>query len=162
VQAAPPSPGHPEDYDGTPLGGKARTMPWPCQPVLDLAARARAADMLVGVLSNSWDGGGYDAYAGYDLEERFDTVVISDQVGMGKPDEAIYRLAADNLGAAPEECVFVDDNSAYLVARTGARHGRRQFHRGRRGHQAVRAQAAASPGPTRARPPDSGTSRGWL
>jgi putative hydrolase of the HAD superfamily len=89
----------------------------PCQPVLDLAARARARGLPVGVLSNSWGSGadGYDAYAGYDLEERFDAVVISDQVGMSKPDEGIYRLASGKLGVAPEECVFADDNPSYLA-----------------------------------------------
>jgi len=88
----------------------------PCAAVLDLAARARAHGVLTGVLSNSWGSGadGYDAYAGYDLEQRFDAVVISDQVGMSKPDEAIYHLAAGKLGVAPEECVFADDNPSYL------------------------------------------------
>ena len=88
----------------------------PCQAVLGVAARARAHGVPTGVLSNSWGSGadGYDAYAGYDLERRFDAVVISDQVGMSKPDEGIYRLAAGMLGVAPEECVFADDNPSYL------------------------------------------------
>ncbi|MGH3252798.1 MAG: HAD family hydrolase [Trebonia sp.] len=88
----------------------------PCQAVLDIAARARAHGIPAGVLSNSWGSSadGYDAYAGYDLERRFDAVVISDQVGMSKPDEGIYRLAAARLGVKPEECVFADDNPSYL------------------------------------------------
>jgi putative hydrolase of the HAD superfamily len=89
----------------------------PCQPVLDLAARARDRGIRVGVLSNSWGSGtdgGYDAYAGYDLESRFDAVVISDQVGMSKPDAPIYVLAAGELGVAPSACVFADDNLPYL------------------------------------------------
>jgi putative hydrolase of the HAD superfamily len=88
----------------------------PCQAVLDITDRARAHGIPAGVLSNSWGSGsdGYDAYAGYDLERRFDAVVISDQVGMSKPDEAIYRLAAGRLGVKPEECVFADDNPSYL------------------------------------------------
>lgn len=88
----------------------------PCQQVLDLAALARERGIRVGVLSNSWGSGdcGYDAYAGYDLEKRFDAVVISDQVGMSKPDEGIYTLAASELSVAPGECVFADDNPSYL------------------------------------------------
>jgi FMN phosphatase YigB (HAD superfamily) len=83
----------------------------PCQAVLGTAARARAHGIPTGVLSNSWGSGdGYDAYAGYDLERRFDAVMISDQGGMSKPDEEIYRLAAGRLGVEPEECVFADDN----------------------------------------------------
>jgi putative hydrolase of the HAD superfamily len=88
----------------------------PCEQVLSLAARARERGLPVGVLSNSWGSGtdGYDAYAGYDLDNRFDVVVISDQVGMSKPDEDIYRLAAAKLGVVPEQCAFADDNPSYL------------------------------------------------
>lgn len=39
----------------------------------------------------------------------FDALVLSGEVGMVKPDEQIYRLAADLLGCMPDECVFVDD-----------------------------------------------------
>jgi putative hydrolase of the HAD superfamily len=39
----------------------------------------------------------------------FDDIVVSAEVGMAKPDPAIFRLAAERLGLAPTECVFVDD-----------------------------------------------------
>ena len=39
----------------------------------------------------------------------FDDVVVSAEVGMAKPDPAIFRLAVDRLGLTPTECVFVDD-----------------------------------------------------
>ena len=35
--------------------------------------------------------------------------MISGEVGLRKPDPAIYALAAERLGLAPETCVFVDD-----------------------------------------------------
>ena len=82
--------------------------------VLDLVRRVRAAGIRVAVLSNSWGSGDYDPYKGYDLEESFDAVVISDQVGLRKPDPAIYRLAAGKIGAEPRSCVFVDDTAANL------------------------------------------------
>jgi FMN phosphatase YigB (HAD superfamily) len=86
----------------------------PCQPVLNLVDRARKAGIATAVLSNSWRTGSYDPYAGYDLESRFDAVVISDQVGLRKPDETIYRLAAETLDVAPSTCVFVDDTAHNL------------------------------------------------
>jgi putative hydrolase of the HAD superfamily len=86
----------------------------PCQPVLDLVARARGAGIVTAVLSNSWGTGSYDPYAGYDLESRFDAVVISDLVGLRKPGEEIYQLTTDKLGLAPSECVFVDDTAHNL------------------------------------------------
>jgi len=43
------------------------------------------------------------------IHRLFDDVVVSAEVGMAKPEPAIFHLAADRLGLAPRECVFVDD-----------------------------------------------------
>jgi putative hydrolase of the HAD superfamily len=43
------------------------------------------------------------------LPDVFDAIVMSGQVGFGKPDARIYQLAADRIGVLPGECVFVDD-----------------------------------------------------
>ena len=43
------------------------------------------------------------------LDELFDAAVISGDVGLRKPDPAIYTLTAERLGLEPEACVFVDD-----------------------------------------------------
>jgi putative hydrolase of the HAD superfamily len=88
----------------------------PCGPVLGLVDRARSAGIAVGVLSNSWGTGDCDPYTGYDLHQRFDAVVISDQVGLRKPDPAIYELAAEKLGVLPSSCVMVDDTAHNLPA----------------------------------------------
>jgi putative hydrolase of the HAD superfamily len=75
----------------------------------DAVAQARAAGIRVGVITNSWGTAPFDPYAGYKLDEQFDSVVISSDVGIRKPDPAIYLLAADKLGVTPDSCVFVDD-----------------------------------------------------
>ena len=43
------------------------------------------------------------------LDELFDDVVDSSQVGMRKPDARIYQLSLERLGAAAERTAFVDD-----------------------------------------------------
>ena len=48
--------------------------------------------------------------------ELFDVVVDSCEVGLRKPDEAIYRLAAERIGAPPERCLFLDDSAANVAA----------------------------------------------
>ena len=59
------------------------------------------------LLSNSWgDALAYDPRL---LEELFDAWVISSEVGLRKPDPAVYELAAERLGVPPHACVFVDD-----------------------------------------------------
>jgi putative hydrolase of the HAD superfamily len=46
------------------------------------------------------------------LSGLFDAVVVSGEVGFGKPDPRSYLLAADRLGLDPGRCVFVDDLAA--------------------------------------------------
>jgi putative hydrolase of the HAD superfamily len=74
-------------------------------PMVAVVLAARARGVRTALLSNSW-GLEYDR-TGWD--ELFDAVVISGEEGLRKPEPAIYRLAADRLGLAPQECVFVDD-----------------------------------------------------
>ena len=45
----------------------------------------------------------------------FNDMVLSFQVGMAKPQTEIFQLAAERLGLQPNECIFVDDLSKYLV-----------------------------------------------
>jgi epoxide hydrolase-like predicted phosphatase len=86
--------------------------------ILDLVADARAAGTATAVLSNSWGSGDVDPYAGYDLEDHFDTVVISDRVGLRKPDPVIYELTTARLGLPARACVFVDDTAHNLPPAT--------------------------------------------
>ena len=76
------------------------------EPMLDLLRRVRQAGLKTAMLSNSW---GITAYPADLLPELFDAVVISAEVGMRKPEERIFRLAAEVLGLEPAECVFIDD-----------------------------------------------------
>jgi epoxide hydrolase-like predicted phosphatase len=45
----------------------------------------------------------------YHFDGLFQVEVISAIVGLAKPDPAIYRLALEGLGTAPEATIFVDD-----------------------------------------------------
>jgi epoxide hydrolase-like predicted phosphatase len=84
----------------------------------------RAAGLLTGLITNSWSTAHYDRKL---LAELFDVSVISAEVHMHKPQPAIYRLAAERLKVAPEECIFVDDlrencEAAEAVGMTAVRH----------------------------------------
>jgi len=84
---------------------------------------ARTAGIRTALLSNSW-GDTYDR-RGWDL--MFDEVVISGEVGLRKPDPAIFHLTLDRLGVAAGECVFVDDlvhniHAAVGVGMVGVHH----------------------------------------
>jgi epoxide hydrolase-like predicted phosphatase len=77
------------------------------EAMVEAVRRVKAAGMPTGLISNSWGGTSYDRVANPD--ELFDAMVISGEVGLNKPEPEIFRLGAERLGVAPEECVFVDD-----------------------------------------------------
>src|SRR6185312_10632988 len=83
--------------------------------MLDLVRDLRGSGLRTALLSNSW-GGKADGYPRDVLDELFDVAVISGEVGMRKPEERIFTLAADQLGLSPGECVFVDDVEGNITA----------------------------------------------
>ncbi len=107
------------DVDGGPVpaDGLLRRMfaaSEPDQRMLELVRSLRGSGLRTGMLSNSWGVG--DFYRAEAVEGLFDDRVISAEVGMRKPEERIFRLAARRLGLAPAECVFVDDVEANVAA----------------------------------------------
>jgi putative hydrolase of the HAD superfamily len=77
---------------------------------------------------------------GHGIHDLFDDVVCSAEIGLAKPDPAVYRLAAERLRLPTSACVFVDDHEANVTAarETGMRG---IFYRVDRGHD-LRAQLA--------------------
>jgi len=73
--------------------------------MIDVVRTVRAAGVRTGLLSNSW---GLD-YERDGWDALFDAVVISGEVGLRKPDPAIYALASERLGLPCEQIVFIDD-----------------------------------------------------
>ncbi|MEU3452355.1 HAD family hydrolase [Micromonospora sp. NPDC006766] len=52
-----------------------------------------------------------EAWPAGPLARRFDAAVFSCEVGVAKPDPAIYRAAAERLGVDASDCVFVGDGA---------------------------------------------------
>jgi len=67
------------------------------------------------LVSNSW--GPTYTYP-WDSLPRFTEIVVSREVGLRKPDPAIYELAAQRLGMHPRDCVFIDDLQVNLETAT--------------------------------------------
>jgi putative hydrolase of the HAD superfamily len=77
----------------------------PNEAMLKAVERAQEVGVPTGLISNSWVMEHYTE----EIRELFDAVVISGEVGLHKPQPQIYRMAADEIGVEPEDCVFVDD-----------------------------------------------------
>lgn len=63
----------------------------------------------IGLLSNIGRGVMDGLFPPSEQQELFDAVILSSDVGMTKPEPAIYELMAAKLGCEPEECVMIDD-----------------------------------------------------
>jgi putative hydrolase of the HAD superfamily len=78
----------------------------PDRRMIGAVRAARRAGVLTGLVSNSWRTDRYDRAL---LDDMFDGVVLSAEVGVRKPAPRIYELGAAAVALAPAECVFVDD-----------------------------------------------------
>jgi FMN phosphatase YigB (HAD superfamily) len=80
---------------------------------------ARRPTLLTGILSNSGPGARErEAFLGF--EQVTNDIVYSHEVGLKKPDPAIYALVERRLGVEPVEVVFLDDAPANVEAAQAA------------------------------------------
>ena len=77
----------------------------PDAEMVAIVEAVRGSGVPTGLISNSWGTGIYDRAPMH----IFDATVISGDVGLHKPEAAIYELGAERIGVAPGHCVFVDD-----------------------------------------------------
>ncbi len=61
------------------------------------------------ILSNAWPKLRYYLSEAFRISYAFDTLIISAEEGLAKPDQRIYFRAVERLGVRPAEAVFVDD-----------------------------------------------------
>lgn len=83
----------------------------PRDDALPTLMHLRSSGRRVGLLSNtSWETP--IVWPETPFAPHFDDVLLSCDVGLCKPAPAIYRLACERLGVAPERTVFVGDNGS--------------------------------------------------
>lgn len=63
----------------------------------------------IGLLSNAWNDLRQVLATRLPIGHLFDDMLISAEVGLGKPDPRIYHLAVERLGVQPQEAIFIDD-----------------------------------------------------
>ena len=88
-------------------------------PNIDLIRRLRPV-YKTGVLSNADNTLTARLRDSHRIADLFDDIVCSADVGMAKPDPRVYALAAQRLGLAAAECVFVDDLATNVDAARAA------------------------------------------
>lgn len=76
--------------------------------VIDLVGRLRAR-YRTGVISNTIPGLVPRLREEFGIAHLFDVLVGSGDLGVAKPEAAIYLHAARELGLPPQRCIFIDD-----------------------------------------------------
>ncbi len=52
----------------------------------------------------------------YDFLGWFESILVSGEVGLIKPDPRIFRLLLESIGRAAADCVYIDDNAKNVAA----------------------------------------------
>lgn len=61
------------------------------------------------ILSNGQSKSQHDKIDYMNINDFFDEIVVSGDIGINKPNKEIFEIMADRLGVKPEECMFVGD-----------------------------------------------------
>ena len=85
-------------------------------PVVHKARELKEVGMPIALLTNNVKEWGNHWRATFPVDELFQVIVDSSEVGLRKPDPRIYLLTCERVGAAPENCVFIDDNADNIAA----------------------------------------------
>lgn len=84
----------------------ARPMPG----LADILATLRARGFRLGIVSNGATAFQHRTIDALHLRDALDTILISEAEGLRKPDPRLFHLAAAQLEASPDQCLFVGDN----------------------------------------------------
>ena len=77
---------------------------------IDLMKRFRSAGWKIGILSNGFTEVQYRKIRNSGLNPYVDFIVLSDDIGINKPDVRIYRHAEKIAGTTAERCLMIGDN----------------------------------------------------
>ena len=94
----------------------ARCVPGPMPGTTEVIGELQAAGLPVYGLSNWWAENFTVPRAMAPVIDRLHDVIVSGEVGLAKPDPAIFQLAATRFGLAPASTLFVDDSQANIEA----------------------------------------------
>lgn len=78
--------------------------------------RLKERGLRTAILSNMGDSVHASIEREFGWLKRFDVLVWSYELGIAKPDPAIYRHTLEKLGTAPEETLFLDDKPVNIEA----------------------------------------------
>jgi putative hydrolase of the HAD superfamily len=88
----------------------------PFPGALNALSRLRELRIRMALVTNGGAGPQRAKVEAFGLARYFDTVLIEGELGFGKPDHRVYRMALERLSAQPAEAWIVGDNLDWEVA----------------------------------------------
>lgn len=88
------------------LGHRSTTIPG----AIELLKRLKTAGFHLGILSNGFTEVQYAKLTSTGIILYIDVVVLSDEIGVNKPNLPIYRYAEQKAKVTPDECMMIGDN----------------------------------------------------
>lgn len=92
----------------------------PLQGLLEILHWAETRQLKQGVVTNAPVENTHHTLKALHLESRFDQVVISELLGIGKPDPAPYRHALQQFGIEPDQAIAFEDSPSGIRAAVAA------------------------------------------
>lgn len=107
-----------DNVDATRLAGQADTyylsqlgkLPGLVPGARNLLQRLRDAGFRTGILSNGFNPVQYNKMASSGISDLIDVVVLSDEIGINKPDRRLYDYAMEKAGTTADRCIMIGDN----------------------------------------------------
>jgi len=84
----------------------------PTDGLFEVLAWLRSRDLKTGIVTNGRTTAQERKIAHLGLAELVDAVIVSEAVGIRKPDARIFEIALERLNVSPSEAWFVGDNPA--------------------------------------------------
>ena len=92
----------------------------PLPGLLDFMEEAKKHGLALALVTNAPEENVEAMLLALELREFFDEVVLSDEVGLVKPDPAPYRAALDRLNVLPEEALAFEDSTSGIASSVAA------------------------------------------
>lgn len=92
----------------------------PLPGLMDFLDKARGKGLKLALVTNAPEKNVRALLGGLNLDDAFDTKVLAEDVGAGKPDAAPYLAALNALGLTPEETIAFEDSSSGIISARGA------------------------------------------
>jgi putative hydrolase of the HAD superfamily len=81
----------------------------PYDDIIPAIERLRASGYRIGVISDGLSVKQWEKLIRLGVEDMFDSVVISEDAGVEKPDTTIFEKACNELEVPAEECIYIGD-----------------------------------------------------